>query len=72
MKEKVKAKAIIIKKGQKAVSKAPKVIKSAKESAREIVENVTNWVNELRAKKDQEAKKAIRAFFNNNAKTSES
>ena len=45
--------------------------KSKRASAREVVSNVTNWVNDLQARKRDETKIAIEKFFNNNPQPSE-
>jgi hypothetical protein len=68
MKEGMKIK--VIKRGEiKAPVKA--MPKSKKASAREVVSNVTNWVNDLQARKRDETKIAIERFFNNNPQPSE-
>lgn len=61
MKEGLKVK--VIKKGEiKPKGKeAPKVKRG---SAREIVSNVTTWVNDLQTRKRDETKVAIEKFFN--------
>jgi hypothetical protein len=61
MKEGMKIK--VIKRGE---IKAPvkTVTKSKRASAREVVSNVTNWVNDLQARKRDETKVAIEKFFN--------
>ena len=68
MKEGTKIK--VIKRGE---IKAPvkSLPKSKKASAREVVSNVTNWVNDLQARKRDETKIAIERFFNNNPQPSE-
>jgi hypothetical protein len=68
MKEGMKIK--VIKRGE---IKAPvKVLpKSKRASAREVVSNVTSWVNDLQARKRDETKIAIEKFFNNNPQPSE-
>jgi len=68
MKEGMKIK--VIKRGEvKApVKTAPK---SKRASAREMVSNVTTWVNDLQARKRDETKIAIEKFFNNNPQPSE-
>ncbi len=40
------------------------VTKSKRASAREVVSNVTNWVNDLQAQNRDETKVAIEKFFN--------
>jgi len=68
MKEVIKIK--VIKRGE---IKAPvkTLPKSKRASAREVVSNVTNWVNDLQARKRDETKIAIEKFFNNNPQPSE-
>ena len=68
MKEGMKIK--VIKRGE---IKAPvkTVAKSKRASAREVVSNVTNWVNDLQARKRDETKIAIEKFFSNNPQPSE-
>ena len=68
MKEGMKIK--VIKRGE---IKAPvkTLPKSKRASAREVVSNVTNWVNDLQARKRDETKIAIEKFFNNNPQPSE-
>lgn len=68
MKEGIKIK--VIKRGE---IKAPvkTLPKSKRASAREVVSNVTNWVNDLQARKRDETKIAIEKFFNNNPQPSE-
>ena len=68
MKEGMKIK--VIKRDEiKAPVKAVK--KSKRASAREVVSNVTTWVNDLQARKRDETKIAIEKFFNNNPQPSE-
>jgi formylglycine-generating enzyme required for sulfatase activity len=68
MKEGMKIK--VIKRGEiKAPVKTLK--KSKRASARDMVSNVTNWVNDLQARKRDETKVAIEKFFNNNPQPSE-
>ena len=70
MKEGIKIK--VIKRGEiKAPVKTVPKKASARESAREVVSNVTNWVNDLQARKRDETKIAIERFFNNNPQPSE-
>lgn len=45
--------------------------KSKRASARDVVSNVTTWVNDLQARKRDETKIAIEKFFNNNPQPSE-
>jgi hypothetical protein len=68
MKEGMKIK--VIKRDEiKAPVKA--IPKSKRASAREVVSNVTSWVNDLQARKRDETKIAIEKFFNNNPQPSE-
>jgi hypothetical protein len=68
MKEGMKIK--VIKKGEvKPPVKALK--KSKRASARDMVSNVTTWVNDLQTRKRDETKIAIEKFFNNNPRPSE-
>ena len=68
MKEGMKVK--VIKKDEiKAVTKVP--VRSTRASAREVVSNVTNWVNDLQARKRDETKTAIEKFFNQQPRPSE-
>ena len=61
MKEGMKVK--VIKKDEiKAPVKSLK--KSKRSAARNVVSNVTTWVNELQARKRDETKVAIEKFFN--------
>jgi hypothetical protein len=68
MKEGMKIK--VIKRGE---IKAPvkTLTKSKRASAREVVSNVTSWVNDLQARKRDETKVAIEKFFNQNPQPSE-
>lgn len=50
----------------KAVAKPSK-----RASAREVVSNVTTWVNDLQARKRDETKSAIEKFFNQGPQPSE-
>ena len=50
-------------------AKAPK--DSAKETARDMVATVTNWVNEFQQKRRVETKQAIRTLFNEQPQPSE-
>jgi hypothetical protein len=65
MKEGMKIK--VIKKDEIKELKAPAktLVKSKRASARDVVSNVTNWVNDLQARKRDETKTAIEKFFNN-------
>ena len=68
MKEGMKVK--VIKKDKiKPVAK-PKV-RSTRAAAREMVSNVSNWVNDLQARKRDETKTAIEKFFNQQPRPSE-
>jgi hypothetical protein len=68
MKEGMKIK--VIKRGE---IKAPvkNLTKSKRASAREVVSNVTSWVNDLQARKRDETKIAIEKFFNQGPQPSE-
>ena len=68
MKEGMKIK--VIKRGE---IKAPvkTVTKSKRASAREVVSNVSSWVNDLQARKRDETKIAIEKFFNQGPQPSE-
>ena len=58
-----KAKIKVIKKGTQVTVK-PKVVKnSTKVAAREMVSNVTNWVNDFQQRKREETKQAIEKLF---------
>jgi len=60
----------VIKRGEiKAPAKT--LTKSKRASAREVVSNVTNWVNDLQARKRDETKVAIEKFFNPGPQPSE-
>lgn len=61
MKEGLKVK--VIKKSEIKTAVAPRV-KVKRNSAREVVSNVTSWVNDLQARKRDETKVAIEKFFN--------
>jgi hypothetical protein len=68
MKEGMKIK--VIKRGE--VKPPVKTLKKSKRaSARDVVSNVTSWVNDLQARKRDETKVAIEKFFNNNPQPSE-
>ena len=68
MKEGLKVK--VIKKGE--IKPQVKVAAPSKRgAAREIVSNVTNWVNDLQARKRDETKVAIEKFFNQQPRPSE-
>lgn len=69
MKEGLKVK--VIKKGEiQAQVKEPAKPKRGS-AAREVVSNVTNWVNDLQARKRDETKIAIEKFFNVQPRPSE-
>jgi hypothetical protein len=68
MKEGMKVK--VIKKGKIKVANKP-AVRSTRASAREMVSNVTNWVNDLQARKRDETKTAIEKFFNQQPRPSE-
>ncbi len=63
MAEKLKIK--IIKKGQavKAATPSPSATKTKRESAREMVSNVSSWVHELQTRKRDETKMAFEQLF---------
>jgi hypothetical protein len=68
MKKEMKVK--VIKKGE--IKEPVKIVpKSKRASAREVVSNVTNWVNELHARQRDDAKIAIEKFFNSQPQPSE-
>jgi len=69
MKEGMKIK--VIKRGEIKAPPVKTLPKSKRASAREVVSNVTNWVNDLQARKRDETKSAIEKFFNNNPQPSE-
>ena len=69
MKEGLKVK--VIKKGAIKPQIIKEASKSKRGSAREIVSNVTNWVNDLQARKRDETKVAIEKFFNQQPQPSE-
>lgn len=60
-----KRKVKVIKKGQAEVQQKPVSAKpkSRRAAAREIVENVSEWVAELQARKSHETKKALEQLF---------
>lgn len=68
MKEGIKVKVI-----KKAEIKSQTKIqpKSKRASARDMVSNVTNWVNDLQARKRDETKIAIEKFFSQQPRPSE-
>lgn len=61
MKEGMKVK--VIKKGE-IKSEVRPIVKAKRNAARQVVSNVTNWVNDLQARKRDETKIAIEKFFN--------
>ena len=70
MKEGMKVK--VIKKNEiKPQAKAKVAVKSKRASARDVVTNVTNWVNDLQARKRDETKVAIEKFFSHQPQPSE-
>lgn len=69
MKEGLKVK--VIKKGEIKPQIKAVTAKSKRGSAREIVSNVTTWVNDLQARKRDETKVAIEKFFNQQPRPSE-
>lgn len=61
----------IIKKGQvNTAPKAPAKTKVARDTAREMVQTVTNWVNELQQKRRAETAKALK-FISDTPRPSE-
>lgn len=69
MKEGMKIK--VIKKNEIKVEAAPAKRKSNRASARQVVSNVTSWVNDLQTRKRDETKVAIEKFFNQQPRPSE-
>ena len=69
MKEGMKIK--VIKRGEIKAPVVKTLKKSKRASARDMVSNVTNWVNDLQARKRDETKVAIEKFFNNSPQPSE-
>ena len=61
MKEGMKVK--VIKKNDVKAEVKPQT-RSKRASARQVVSNVTTWVNDLQARKRDETKTAIEKFFN--------
>jgi hypothetical protein len=58
-----KPKIKVIKKGTQ-ITTTPKVVKnSTKETAREMVSNVTNWVTDFQQRRREETKQAIEKLF---------
>ena len=68
MKDGMKVK--VIKKNEIKPQAKP-VAKSKRSSARDVVTNVTNWVNDLQARKRDETKLAIEKFFGQHPQPSE-
>lgn len=68
MKEGMKVK--VIKKDEVKTVAKPKA-PSKRASARQMVSNVSNWVNDLQARKRDETKTAIEKFFNQQPRPSE-
>ena len=62
----------VIKKSQRVAreTKAPKTT-GARDTAREMVQNVTNWVNELQQKRRVETSKALKSLFPDSPKPTE-
>ena len=69
MKKEMKVK--VIKKGEIKAPPVKTLSKSKRASAREVVSNVTNWVNDLHARQREDAKIAIEKFFNSQPQPSE-
>jgi formylglycine-generating enzyme required for sulfatase activity len=67
-----KAKIKVIKKSE--ISNAEKPVEQKKEtaqaSARDMVSNVTNWVNDFQQRRREETKQAIEKFFSQQPQTS--
>jgi hypothetical protein len=68
MKEGMKVK--VIKKDEIKAARKP-AVRSTRASAREMVSNVSNWVNDLQSRKRDETKTAIEKFFNQQPRPSE-
>ena len=68
MKEGMKIK--VIKKDEIKVASKP-AARSTRAAAREMVSNVTNWVNDLQARKRDDTKTAIEKFFKQQPRPSE-
>jgi hypothetical protein len=68
-----KAKIKVIKKGEMKNAPAPEVkeARSTRVAAREMVSNVSTWVNEFQTRKRDETKIAIEKFFGPNPQPSE-
>jgi len=71
MLKKMKVK-VIKKDAPKAVQPAVKTRDKSKQTAREMVSTVTNWVSDLQQRKRDETKIAIEKFFVPNPRPSES
>lgn len=69
MKEGMKVK--VIKKNEIKPQAKAVVAKSKRSAARTVVANVTNWVNDLQARKRDETKVAIEKFFSHQPQPSE-
>lgn len=67
-----KAKIKVIKKSDITNAEKPVVVKkeTAQASAREMVSNVTNWVNDFQQRRREETKQAIEKFFSQQPQTS--
>ena len=69
-----KGKIKVIKKGEVKAAPAPAAVKEARSTrvaAREMVSNVSTWVNEFQTRKRDETKIAIEKFFGPTPQTSE-
>ncbi len=67
-----KAKVKVIKKSElKMVESAPTIEKKPTQAAREMVANVTNWVNDFQQRRREETKSAIEKFFSAQPQTGE-
>jgi hypothetical protein len=62
----------VIKKSQRGASerKTPKTT-GARDTAREMVQTVTNWVNELQQKRRAETSKALKSLFSDSPEPTE-
>jgi uncharacterized membrane-anchored protein len=58
-----KGKIKVIKKGTQAVAEKRIVENSKKETARQMVSNVTNWVSDFQLRRREETKQAIEKLF---------
>jgi hypothetical protein len=61
----------IIKKGERVRKQKPVPKGNTAEAAREMVQNVTNWVNELQQKRRLETANAIKLMLPKNPRASE-